>query len=238
MAQCSFHLKKYDECIEQCTKYEKQYGQTDKCKELRTMARETHLRELRDERKRQNDYRKKGELLNRTIETLKERKIRFEEQLQSTPYEELIRPKYIPLEEYPIQMSEDGQLRWPAAFCYPEFEICDFQQQLYDSNVYVLAYYNDISSVSMPIGLKFIPIEKITPKMTQPRHPAFRMTVFFPIRRMYDILCDLFSERLAQDPLYKYKPDTVNVYYENRIAGTLHMVRPEKTIKEITMEKQ
>lgn len=135
MAQCSFQLKKYDECIELCSKYEKQYGQIEKCTALRQKARETHLQELRDERKRKSEHRKKGETLQRTIDALKERNIKFEEQLQSTPYEELIRPTYIPLEEYPIQITEDGLLRWPAVFCYPEFEICDFQQELLDSNV-------------------------------------------------------------------------------------------------------
>lgn len=93
----------------------------------------THVKELRDERKKQADQRKKGELLQRTIDTLKERKIQFEEQLPSTPYEVLMRPAFIPLEDYPIQMDESGELRWPAMFCYPEFEIVDFQQQLYDS---------------------------------------------------------------------------------------------------------
>lgn len=133
MAQCSFFSKKYDECIELCNNYEKQYGKTEKSSELRNKARETHVKELRDERKRQTEQRKKGELLQRTIDTLKERKIQFEEQLPSTPYEVLMRPAYIPLEDSPIQMDESGELRWPAIFCYPEFEIVDFQQQLSDS---------------------------------------------------------------------------------------------------------
>lgn len=134
MAQCSFHLKKYEECIDLCNKYIDKYGQSDKCLELRKKARETHLQVLRDERKKQNEHRRKGETLKRTIDELKARGIKFEEQLASSAYEDLIRPTYIPLEEYPIQISEDGMLRWPAIFCYPEFEICDFQQQLHDNN--------------------------------------------------------------------------------------------------------
>lgn len=134
MAQCSFHLKKYEECIDLCNKYIDKYGQNDKCLDLRKKARDTHLQELRDERKKQNEQRRKGETLKRTIETLKSRGIQFEEQLESSSYEDLIKPSYIPLEDYPIQITDAGFLQWPAIFCYPEFEICDFQQQIYDNN--------------------------------------------------------------------------------------------------------
>lgn len=134
MAQCSFHLKNYEQCIEQCNNYIEKFGQTDKCSDLRKKARETHLQELRDERKRHNEHRRKGETLKRTIDELKSRGIKFEEQLHTSKYEDLIRPTYLPLEEYPIQMTDDGMLRWPAIVCYPEFEICDFQQQIYDAN--------------------------------------------------------------------------------------------------------
>lgn len=134
MAQCSFHLKKYEECIDLCNKYLDTYGQVEKCLELRQKARETHLQSLRDERKKQNEHRRKGETLKRTIEELKSRGIKFEEQIKKSAYVDLIKPTYLPLEEYPIQISDDGMLRWPAIFCYPEFEICDFQQQLHDNN--------------------------------------------------------------------------------------------------------
>lgn len=137
MAQCSFHLKRYEECIDVCNKFIEKYGQNEKIAELRRQAREAHLQLLRDQRKEQTEQRRKGETLKRTIDELKSRKIKFEEQVPGTvtPYEHLIRPHYLPLEDFPIQMSESGQLRWPAVFCYPEFTLCDFQQQLMDDNV-------------------------------------------------------------------------------------------------------
>lgn len=58
------------------------------------------------------------------------------------------------------------------------------------------------------------------------------------IFRIYDVLCDLFAERMPQDTTYKYKPDTVNVYFENRIKATIHQVDVQKTIKEITTDKK
>lgn len=62
--------------------------------------------------------------------------------------------------------------------------------------------------------------------------------IFFSTFRVYDILCDLFAERMPQDTSYKYKPDTVNVYFENRINATIHKVDVQKTIKEITADKK
>lgn len=55
---------------------------------------------------------------------------------------------------------------------------------------------------------------------------------------MHHILCDLFADRVAPDPLVRYKPDAVNVYFENRINGTLHTVKPDQNIKQITMDKK
>lgn len=137
MAQCSFHLKRYEECIDICNKFIEKHGQNEKIVELRRKARESHLQLLRDQRKEQTEQRRKGETLKRTIDELKSRKIKFEEQVPGTaiPYEHLIRPQYLPLEDFPIHMTESGQLRWPAVFCYPEFTLCDFQQQLMDDNV-------------------------------------------------------------------------------------------------------
>lgn len=191
MAQCLFYLKRFDECIDLCNNYIDKYGQSDKICELRKKARESHLQQLRDDRKEQAEQRRKGETLKRTIDELKRRKISFEEQIRDDdiPYEHLIRPNYIPLEEFPIQIAESGQLRWPAVFCYPEFTLCDFQQQLMDDNV------------------------------------------------LFDILCDLFAEQMPEDKDYRYRPDTVNVYYENRVQAKLHKIDVTKTIKEITADK-
>lgn len=135
MAQCLHNLKRYEECIDICTKFIEKFGPNEKISELRKAARESHLQELRNQRKEQSEHRRKGETLKRTIDELKRRGIKFEEQLDSSRYEDLIRPHYVPLEDYPIQINDAGVLRWPAVFCYPEFVLCDFQQQLHDDTV-------------------------------------------------------------------------------------------------------
>lgn len=135
-AQCLLYLKRYEECLEACTKYTDKYGMNDKVTELRKKARDEHLQQLRDERKRANDERKKGELLSRTVAELKKRGIRFEEQTDKSNLADLLRPVYIPLEDFPIRIDQlSDELSWPAVFCYPEFEFCDFQQCLSDNVV-------------------------------------------------------------------------------------------------------
>lgn len=56
--------------------------------------------------------------------------------------------------------------------------------------------------------------------------------------RLYDILCDLFAEQMPEDKHHQYRPDTVNVYYENRVQGKLHKIDVMKTIKQITMDPE
>lgn len=56
--------------------------------------------------------------------------------------------------------------------------------------------------------------------------------------RLYDILCDLFAEQMPEDKQHQYRPDTVNVYYENRVRGELHQIDAMKTIKQITMDPE
>lgn len=119
-----------------CTKYADRYGASDKIAELRKKARDEHLTQLRDERKRDNEDRKKGEILMRTVAELTVRGIRFEEQTPKTRIQDLLQPAYVPLEDFPIRIEQlSDELVWPAVFCYPEFEFCDFQQQLNDNVV-------------------------------------------------------------------------------------------------------
>lgn len=54
---------------------------------------------------------------------------------------------------------------------------------------------------------------------------------------MIDALAHLFAEPLDCDKQQKYKFDTCNVYYENRIAATVHKVTLSKPIRDIVSEK-
>lgn len=72
----------------------------------------------------------------RTVAELTVRGIRFEEQTPKTRIQDLLQPAYVPLEDFPIRIEQlSDELVWPAVFCYPEFEFCDFQQQLNDNVV-------------------------------------------------------------------------------------------------------
>ncbi|KAJ6639138.1 DNA polymerase interacting tetratricopeptide repeat-containing, protein of 47 kDa [Pseudolycoriella hygida] len=55
---------------------------------------------------------------------------------------------------------------------------------------------------------------------------------------MIEALRHLFSEPLECDTQRKYRPDSCNVYYENRIAGSVHKINLSATIKSIVSEKR
>lgn len=52
-----------------------------------------------------------------------------------------------------------------------------------------------------------------------------------------DALIELLKEPMPCDLKRVYNPESVNVYYENRIAAKVHLVNVKKTIKEILQEK-
>lgn len=54
---------------------------------------------------------------------------------------------------------------------------------------------------------------------------------------MADALSHLFAEPLECDRQHKYGPDSCNVYYENRITGSVHKIILSKTIRDIVTEK-
>lgn len=54
---------------------------------------------------------------------------------------------------------------------------------------------------------------------------------------MMDALIELLKEPMPCDLNRVYNPESVNVYYENRIAAKVHLVNVKKTIKEILQEK-
>lgn len=55
---------------------------------------------------------------------------------------------------------------------------------------------------------------------------------------MNDILLELLSEPLQMDKRLQYRPNTVNVYFENRLAATCHKVNAFNRIVDIITDKK
>lgn len=53
---------------------------------------------------------------------------------------------------------------------------------------------------------------------------------------MHDCLLALF-ENFEHDSNGSYRPNNVNVYYENKISGKTHLVDQKKTIRSIVEEE-
>lgn len=87
----------------------------------------------RNQRKEAAEKKKKLQQFYNLLKALEQRQVKFDDQKQGQPItEELLKPKFLPLEDFPVHIDEDdaNSLVWPAAFCYPEFLYSDFQQQL------------------------------------------------------------------------------------------------------------
>lgn len=54
---------------------------------------------------------------------------------------------------------------------------------------------------------------------------------------MSDVLEDMFTEPLECDKQHRYKPNTLAVYFENRLDGTVHKVDISLTIRNIIMNR-
>lgn len=131
-AQCYSLLQKFDECIDFCYQILHIDPKHELAIALRKTTQNQNVAKARDERKQLAVMKKKSENVLKTIAALEARKIRFENHKNQDGdiTEELIRPYLAPLEDFPVHLDEDGSLIWPTAFCYPEFEISEFQQNL------------------------------------------------------------------------------------------------------------
>lgn len=130
-AQCNNSLEKYDECILHCDGVLLIDAAHKPALELRKSAQQKKANRQRDARKQNALERKKQEQLEKTVNALALRNVKFDGQKGNEITVELMRPCLGPLEDFPVHLDDDGQsLIWPAAFCYPEFLFSDFQQQL------------------------------------------------------------------------------------------------------------
>lgn len=211
-AQCYRALNKCDEAIEWCDRVLQLDAKNRLALDLRKECQAIKAQKSRDERKQQTKDKRKADSLRQTIVEIERQGIRFEEHRLASGtatdvVPELLKPCLAPLEDYPVHLDENGQLVWPTAFCYPEFLFSDFQQNLSESVVFV--FYSQ----------------------------HFFLNLIVLIFRMSDVLEDMFTEPLDCDKQNRYKPNALSVYFENRIAGTVHKVDISLTIRNIIMNQ-
>ncbi|KAH8299766.1 hypothetical protein KR044_005779 [Drosophila immigrans] len=192
-AQCAHELDKFDVCTQLC---EELLEVDIDHKEAKALLHKNKMKKLdteRNARKEAADAKRRLTRFQKLRDALEQRVVKFDDQPLNKRLnisEELLRPKFLPLEDFPVHLDEDGStLVWPTAFSYPEFLLSDFQQQL--------------------------------PETTT----------------MSECLSTLFAEPLPCDKTLSYRPESVNVYYENRKVGCVHKVNPKKTLREILNEK-
>ncbi|XP_055372695.1 DNA polymerase interacting tetratricopeptide repeat-containing, protein of 47 kDa isoform X2 [Condylostylus longicornis] len=130
-AQCAFFIKNYEECLKYCNDIIENNSEDEKAKELLKKCKTEKLIQERNERKQQLLANKKQIEFKKVVDALEKRKIKFDDIGNNKLItEELLKPKFLPLEDFPCKVDKNGVLSWPAAFSYPEFLFSDFQQIL------------------------------------------------------------------------------------------------------------
>ncbi|XP_017836014.1 DNA polymerase interacting tetratricopeptide repeat-containing, protein of 47 kDa [Drosophila busckii] len=133
-AQCAYELDKYDVCTQLC---EELLEVDIDHKEAKALLHKNKMKKLeteRNQRKEAAESKRRLTRFHKLTEALQQRSVKFDDQKLNKKLnisEELLLPKFLPLEDFPVHLDDDGStLIWPAAFSYPEFLLSDFQQQL------------------------------------------------------------------------------------------------------------
>ncbi|KAH8285133.1 hypothetical protein KR054_005500 [Drosophila jambulina] len=134
-AQCAHELDKFDLCTQMCEELLEVDVDHKEAKALLHKNKMKKLETERNQRKEAAEAKRRLSRFNRLRDAIDQRQIKFDDQKaggkNAIVNEELLRPKFLPLEDHPVHVDEDGTtLVWPAAFSYPEFLFSDFQQQL------------------------------------------------------------------------------------------------------------
>lgn len=145
-AQCAFELERFEVCSQLCDEILELNPEDKNAQDLLKKNKLRKLEKERNERKEAAEKKRKVQQFHRLCNALEERKIKFDDQKPGKPItEELLKPKFLPLEDFPVHLDEDNKtLIWPAAFSYPEFLYSDFQQQLTEEATYDLKKFKDI----------------------------------------------------------------------------------------------
>ncbi|XP_059611943.1 DNA polymerase interacting tetratricopeptide repeat-containing, protein of 47 kDa [Phlebotomus argentipes] len=135
-AKCAEALQRFDECINYCDQILTEEPSDKDMLKMRQNCCAKKAEKERKERKLDAEQRRKTREDRKIITEIQKRGIRIEE-MEIKAFSELtmevLKPKYAPIEDFPVCLSPDGQLCWPVVFCFPEYSVSDFQQQLDES---------------------------------------------------------------------------------------------------------
>lgn len=132
--KCLIELKKYEDACKEVEIFLSEDPTNIELINFQKQAITKKTEKLRNERKIQMQEKKKRQEFQTLVQSLIQRRAKFEEikngHIDADLTPELIKPTIAPLENFPISMDKNGTIHYPVVFCYPEFSTCDFQQQL------------------------------------------------------------------------------------------------------------
>uniref|UniRef100_A0A336MPM7 CSON002216 protein n=1 Tax=Culicoides sonorensis TaxID=179676 RepID=A0A336MPM7_CULSO len=131
-AYCCLELDKFPECLQYCEQLLQVDPLNRQVTNIISEASNKKVMKLRNARKFESIQKKKEEELNLLLSEFEKRNITFCEKDKISALEEKdIFPLLPPLEDHMVSFDKETEtLYWPAAFCYPEYEVMDFEQKL------------------------------------------------------------------------------------------------------------
>lgn len=132
--KCLMELKKYEEACNEIEVFLSEDPTNAELISFQKLAISKKTEKLRDLRKSQMLEKKKRQEFQSLVQSLIQRKVKFEEvrngDLSADLTLEIIKPTIAPLQDHSVSMDRNGTIHWPTMFCYPEYSVCDFQQHL------------------------------------------------------------------------------------------------------------
>lgn len=125
-AKAALEVTKYDTCIEHCEKLLEGEKKDKEIIDLLNTAKKKKLQQERDQRKKERKNAKEGEQKELVIKAIIERGIKISKCDDEDDIDLSKLEPSLPGSQDAIVRIEDGILRWPILFLYPEYQMTDF----------------------------------------------------------------------------------------------------------------
>ncbi|XP_072947965.1 DNA polymerase interacting tetratricopeptide repeat-containing, protein of 47 kDa isoform X2 [Epargyreus clarus] len=125
-AKSAFEIAKYDTCIAHCQILYEEQPDNKEVVDLLNMARKRQKIQLRDQRKKDRDDKNKNEQREGVIKAIVQRGIKISKCDGKLDIDLGKLEPTLPGAQDAIVHIEDGILKWPVLFLYPEYQMTDF----------------------------------------------------------------------------------------------------------------
>lgn len=135
-AECLFHLRQYDNCIQYCDKIIENDKSNKAFQELRSKAINSKRLAERDRRKLIAAEKKDEKQGMELLDAVRSRGIRFKGKDSSVLKLSDLEPQFPEAVKSQVHLDENGKLTWPVILMYPEYKLTDFIQSFHEDEIF------------------------------------------------------------------------------------------------------